>query len=137
MNKEQSIWNGYTVHGDVGALDLIAEGTGMVNLDKEDIIRVLSDGGENYVTTGVSNNISNAFSEAVDNLPCKIDKVNKMLVNFRCGVKPPAVTDLTAISASLSEAGPDLEFAWSLSSDESLGDSYKVVLVASVKVKDD
>ena len=133
MNKEQSICNDYTVHGDVKTLDLIAEGTGMVNLDNEDIIRVLSDGGESYVTNGVSANISGAFREAVDNLPCKIDKVNKMVVNFRCGVKTPAVTDITTISASLSEAGPNLKFAWGLTSDESLGDSYKVVLVASVK----
>ena len=133
MNKEQSIWNGYIVHGDVGALDLIAEGTGMVNLDKEDIIRVLTEVGDNYVTTSVSANISEAFREAMYKLPCKIDKVKKMLVNFRCGVKPPAVTDLTTVSASLSEAGPDLEFAWGLTSDESLGDCYKVVLVASVK----
>ena len=133
MHKEQSIWNGYAVYGDVEALDLIAEGTGMVNLDNEDIMSVLSDGGESYVTTGVSANISEAFREAVDNMPCKIDKVNKMVVNFRCGVKTPAVTDLTAVSASLSEAGPDLEFAWGLTSDESLGDSYKVVLVASVR----
>ena len=133
MHKEQSIWNSYTVYGDVEALDLIAEGTGMVNLDNEDIIRVLVEVGDNFVTTGVSANISEAFREAVDNMPCKIDKVNKMVVNFRCGVKTPAVTDLTAISASLSEASSDLEFAWGLTSDESLGDSYKVVLVASVK----
>ena len=133
MHEEQSIWNGYPVHGDVETLDLIAEETGMVNLDNEDIIRVLSDGGENYVTTGVSANISDAFSEAVDNLPYKIDKVNKMLVSFRCGIKPPAVKDLTAITASLSDAGPDLEFAWSLTSDESLGEAYKIVIVASVK----
>ena len=133
MHKGKSIWNGYKVHGDVKTLDLIAEETGMVNLDKDDIISVLSDGGENYVTTGVSDNISNAFSEAVDNLPCKIDKVNKMLAAFRCGVKQPTGDELTAISAILSEASPDLEFAWGLTSDESLGDSYKVVLVASVK----
>ena len=133
MNEELMIWNGYTVHGDVEALDLIAEGPGMVNLDNEDIIRVLSTGGENYVTTGVSTNISEAFREAVDNMPCKINKVNKMLASFRCGVKQPTGDELTAVSAVLSEAGPDLEFAWGLTSDESLGDSYKVVLVASVK----
>lgn len=133
MNKEQSIWNGYMVHGNAEELDSLAEETGMVNLDNENIIHVLSDDGESYVTTGVSANISEAFREAVDKLPCKIDKVNKMLVNFRCGVKPPAVTDLTAISASLSEAGPDLEFVWGLTSDESLGEICKIVLVASVK----
>lgn len=129
----KSIWNGYTVHGDAEELDLMADETGMVNLDNDNIIHVLSDGGESYVTTGVSANISEALREAVDKLPYNIDKVNKMLVNFRCGVKPPAVTDFTAISASLSEAGPDLEFVWGLTSDESLGETYNVVLVVSIR----
>ena len=112
MPNRLNIWNGYTVYGDAEELDLMAVEDGMVNLDNEDIIRVLSDGGESYVTTGVSANISEAFRESVDNLPCKIDKVNKMLVNFRCGVKTPAVTDITAISRTITEPGPGLSCAW-------------------------
>ena len=56
-----------------------------------------------------------------------------MVNSFRCGVKQPTGDEFTAISAVLSESSSDLEFAWGLTSDESLGDSYKVVLVASVK----
>ena len=50
MNTEISTWGGYAVHGDVKELDRIVESTGLINLDKEDIIKVLSSDGEIFVT---------------------------------------------------------------------------------------
>ena len=52
MNTEISTWGGYAVHGDVKELDRIVESTGLINLDKEDIIKVLSSDGEIFVTYG-------------------------------------------------------------------------------------
>lgn len=133
MNNEISIWNGYPIHGDVKELAPIVESDHFINLDQDDIITVLSAEGESYITSGVNTNLGDAFNEAVNRLPCKIDKVNKLLIDFRCGNHQPKMSELSSISATLSEANPCSAIKLGISSDETLADSYKIVLLASVK----
>ncbi len=133
MNNGISIWNGYPVHGDIEELDRIVESEGFINLDKDDVITVLSAEGESTVTSGVNIKLGEAFNKAVNALPCKVDKVEELLIDLRFGNKQPEMSELSSITDTLSEVNPDINIMWGISSDESLGDSYKVVLVASVK----
>ena len=133
MNNGISIWNGYPVHGDIKELDRIIESEGLITLDKDDIFNVLSAEGESHVTSGVNFKLGEAFNEAVNALPCKVDKVEELLIDFRFGNRQPEMSGLSSITDTLSEVNPDINIMWGISSDESLGDSYKVVLVASVK----
>lgn len=82
---------------------------------------------------GVNSNLGCAFSEAVNSMPCKIDKVSKLLIDFRCGTRQPNMTELSSITGTLSDANTDINVTWGMTSDDALGESYKVVLVASVK----
>ena len=109
------------------------ESEGLITLDKDDVASVLSTEGESYVTSGVNADLGEAFNEAVNALPCKVDKVDELLVGFRFGNRQPEMSGLSSITDTLSEVNPDINIMWGISSDESLGDSYKVVLVASVK----
>ncbi|MDE6115273.1 MAG: hypothetical protein K2G49_09455 [Muribaculum sp.] len=133
MNNGISIWNGYPVHGDIKELDRIVESEGFINLDKDDVVNVLSAEGESHVASGVNFKLGEAFNEAVNALPCKVDKVEELLIVFRFGNRQPEMSGLSSITDTLSEVNPDINIMWGISSDESLGDSYKVVLVASVK----
>lgn len=128
-----SIWNGHSVHGDVKELDYIAKATGMINLDKDDIVSVLSSEGENWVAVGAGPVFDNAFNEAINHLPCKIDKVNSLLIDFCYGSRQPIMSDFSAIQSALSDANTDLDIIWGAAIDESLGESCKVILVASVQ----
>ncbi|MBD5241984.1 MAG: hypothetical protein HDS50_04360 [Bacteroides sp.] len=133
MTKEISEWNGYAVYGDIRELDNLCTSAGIIALDKHDIITVLSADGENYVTSCVNANLGEAFNNAVNSLPCKIDKVNNLLIDFRCGNKQLKMSELSSITATLSDANPDIDIRWGMSSDDSSDDLYKVVLLASVK----
>lgn len=131
--NEISVWNGYPVHGDVKELDRIVESEGFINLEKDDIITVLSAAGESYVASGVNANLGEAFNEAVKKLPCEIDKVGTLLIEFRYGSKQPIMSEFTAIHIALCDACTNIEVVWGVASDKSLGESNKVVLLASVK----
>lgn len=132
MNKK-SIWNGYTVHGDVRELDFIANADGMINLDKEGIVSILSSAGENWIAVGNDTDMNRAFNDAINHLPCKIDKVNSMLIDFCYGSKQPVMSDFSTAISALSDANTDPDIIWGVSTDKSLGESYKIILVASVK----
>lgn len=131
MNKD-SIWNGYTVHGDVSELDFIADAHGMINLDKDDIVSILSFTGENWIAVGIDTNIDHAFNDALNHLPCKIDKVNSLLIDFCYGSKQPVMSEFSSAISALSDANSDLNIIWGVSTDKSLGESCKIILVASV-----
>ena len=133
MSNEISIWNGYPVHGNIKELDRIIELEGIITLDKDDIVNLLSAEGESHVTSGVDANLGEAFNEAVNALPCKVDKVEELLIDFRFGNRQPKMSELSSITGKLSGINPDINIMWGITSDESLGDSYKVVLVASEK----
>ncbi|WP_289746822.1 hypothetical protein [Paramuribaculum intestinale] len=133
MNNEISIWNGYPVHGDIKELDRIIESEGIITLDKDDIVNLLAAEGESHVTSGVNANLGEAFNEAVNALPGKVDKVEELLIDFRFSNRQPKMSELSSITDTLSETNPDINIMWGITSDESLGDSCKVVLVAAVK----
>ena len=82
MDIEHSNWNGYDVYGDIKELDAIVESNGFINLDKDDVVEVLSAEGENYVTTGIDNQIDDAFTKAINGLPYSIDKITSLLISF-------------------------------------------------------
>lgn len=131
MATEHSNWNGYDVYGDIRELDTIVKSTGFINLDKDDVIGVLSAEGENCVTTGTDNSIENAFTKAVNGLPYTPGKINRLLISFRCGDRQPDMTEISKISSFLSDANPDMDVKWGIAEDDTLGDSFKVILVAS------
>lgn len=54
MITQYETWNGYAVHGDVKELDAIVESTGFIELDKEDVVSILSADGENCVISGTA-----------------------------------------------------------------------------------
>lgn len=128
-----SIWNGYPVHGDIKELDRLVESDGFICLNKDDIMDVLSADGTSYIITGIGDILGEAFNNAVNDLPCKIDPINKLLIDFCCGTRQPDMAELSSISSSLSEANEDIDVMWGMTSDDSLGESYKVVLLASLK----
>lgn len=131
MTTEYSNWNGYDVYGDIRELDAIVESTGFINLDKDDVIGVLSAEGENCVTTGTDNRIDEAFTKAITKLPYSVDKITNLLISFRCGNLQPNMADISKIPLFLSGANPDMDVKWGIAEDDILGDSFKVVLIAS------
>ena len=134
MNNEISMWNGYPVHGNAKELDRIIENSGYINNDQEDIISVLSAEGDNHLTSGINVNLDDAFNDAAKSLPCTIAKVNSLLIDLSCGNKQPTISEISStIKALLSEASPESEMVWGISSDKTLGDSFKLVLLVSVK----
>lgn len=132
MNSKLSNWNGYDVYGDIRELDAIVESTGFINLDKDDIMGVLSATGENCVATGTDNSIDEAFTKAINELPYSLDKITNLLISFRCGNLQPNITDISKIPSFLSDANPDLDVKWEIVKDDTLGDSFKIILIASV-----
>lgn len=108
MNNGISIWNGYPVHGDIKELDRIIESEGLITLDKDDVVNVLSAEGESHVASGVNFKLGEAFNEAVNALPCKVDKVEELLIDFRFGNRQPEMSGLSSITDTLSEVNPDI-----------------------------
>ena len=132
MTTEHSNWNGYDVYGDIAELDAIVESTGFINLDKDDVIGVLSAEGENCVATGTGNRIDETFTTAINELPYSIGKITNLLISFRGGNLQPNIADLSKIPSFLSEVNPDMDVKWGIAKDDTLSDSFKVILIASV-----
>lgn len=128
--NEISFWNGYPVLGDVKELDSITESNG--SFDKKDIIDVLYPYGNNFVTTGFNDNIDEALKEATRKLPYKIEELDCLLFNLYCSKMQPKSV-FSYASGILSDANGEMVYGWNLISDDSLGNSFKVVLVASVE----
>lgn len=133
MNTEMFSWNGYSVHGDVKELDAIMETHDPINLDKDDIVCVLSSEGENWVTAASHARIDEAYSKAVLSLPFTIDKIHKVLIGFRFGLKKPSMADMSKVTFAISKLTKGVEIKWGMSSDETLGETFKVVLLVSAK----
>lgn len=133
MNTEMFSWNGYFVHGDVKELDAIMDTHGPINLDKDDIVSVLSSEGENWVTAAPDTGIDEAYSKAVHSLPFTIDKINKVLIGFRFGLKKPSMADMSKVTFAISKLTKGVEIKWGMAIDESLGETFKVVLLVSAK----
>lgn len=132
MTTEHSNWNGYDVYGDIRGLDAIVESTGFINLDKDDVIGVLSADGENCVATATDSRLDEAFTKAVNGLRCPIDKISRLLISVHCGNRQPNMSEISKIPAFISGTNPDMDVKWGIAKDDTLGDSFKVILVASV-----
>lgn len=98
------------------------------------MVEVLSAEGENYVTTGIDNQIDDAFTKAINGLPYSIDKITNFIISFRYGNRQPNMTEILKIPSFLSEANPDIDVRWGITKDETLGDSFKVILVTSANL---
>lgn len=134
MNTETNEWNGYAINGDNAELDaIITSPHGMLSLDKNDVESVLSCGGENWVVTATGSDFVATFNDALKSLPCRINDVNSILISFGFGSKPPVMAEMSSITAALAEANDGIQIHWGMTPDSSLGESNKVVLVASVK----
>jgi len=131
MEQNLSQWNGYTVHGDVKALDRISESEGFINLDKGDIIATLSADGENYVATGSAADIGEALNAALANIPVSNEMIDKLLIQFCCGSRQPDMAEISKINSLLTSANEQVDVRWGLSSDTALGEIFQVILLAS------
>ena len=60
-------------------------------------------------------------------------KLTNTLIQFRYGNSQPNMAELSTITETLSKADSAINITWGMATDDSLGDSFKVVLVASVK----
>lgn len=114
MTTEHSNWKGYDVCGDITELDAIVETTGFINLDKDDVIGVLSAEGENCVTTGTDNRIDEAFTKATKELPYSIDKITNLLINFRYGNLQPNIANISKLPSFLSDTNADMDVKWGI-----------------------
>lgn len=131
MSHGLTTWNGFAVHGDAKVLDSIVESAGVINLDNSNVVSILSAEGENWIAIAGGTQIDEAFDDAVRNLPFPIDQVNSLLIDFCCGSKQPNMADLSRIASTLSAARPDIEIVWGISREDSSGNTFKVILLAS------
>ena len=83
------------------------------------------------MATGTGNRIDEAFTPAINELPYSIGKITNLLISFRGGNIQPNIEDISKIPAFLSEANSDIDVKWGIAKDDTLGDSFKVILVAS------
>ena len=128
---DKSIWNGYTVHGDVKELENIVENPHMISLDRQDILLTFSKTGDNWISVAVAETISEAFNEAMAKLPIDKSEIKRLLIDFQCGINPPTMAEIGAIPAAISELSADVDVKWGISKNEEAEKLYKIVLVAS------
>lgn len=129
--ENKSIWNGYPVAGDTAELDYIVEHSGMISLDKHDIISILTTEGENNISTGIASTLCEAFSIAVDSQKNSINCATSLLIYFICGARQADMAEMRKITEILGKSNEDLSILWGMSSDPSLGEKFKVILLSS------
>ncbi|MDE7421063.1 MAG: hypothetical protein K2N35_12730 [Muribaculaceae bacterium] len=132
MNTKVSNWNGYNVYGDVNEIADLTDVKAFIKIDEEDVMSILSQDGTNYVSAERTSTLEDAFNQAVKNLGCPPEKIRELLIGFRCGSKQPDMMELTRLSLFLTELNPELSVKWGICQDSSLGEDYKVILLASI-----
>ena len=132
MNTKVSNWNGYAVQGDVNEIADLTDTNAFIKIDEEDVMSILSQDGANYVSVERASTLEDAFNQAVKNLGCAPEKIKDLLIGFRCGSKQPDMTELTRLSLFLTELNPKFSVKWGICQDSSLGEDYKVILLASI-----
>ena len=132
MNTKVSNWNGYVVHGDVNEIADLTDANAFIKIDEEDVRSLLSQDRVNYVSAETASTLEDAFNQVVKNLGCPPEKIKDLLIGFRCGSKQPDMMELTRLSLSLTELNPELSVKWGICQDSSLGEDYKVILLASI-----
>ena len=132
MNTKVSNWNGYNVHGDVNEIADLTDTNAFIKIDEEDVMSILSQDGANYVSAERTSTLEDAFNQVVKNLDCPPEKIKDLLIGFRCGSKQLDMMELTRLSLFLTELNPELSVKWGISQDSSLGEDFKVTLLASI-----
>lgn len=131
MKENETIWNDYSIIGDTKELDHIVKSEGQINLDYDDIIDTLSASGNNYVASGRASTLSGAFKLAVENLQTTLKNAKCMLIQFVCGMKQTDMAELQSVTEMLNGASIEMSLLWGISSDSSLGEDFKVIILLS------
>lgn len=134
MENKLSTWNNYPVYGNAAELDVIVESENIISLDRYDIIRVLSAGYTNRITTGTGATFGEAFDAAVNALPYPLAKAKKLIISIQCGDKQVKMGELSKMSEALSDAEPNLDVVWGFTAVQLPNATIKVVLLAAAEV---
>lgn len=133
MNNEISMWEGHPVNGDTGELDIILANPGIVALDKQDLIQVLEEEGESYIISGVGATLGDAFSVAIEALPCSKETVRDVVVSLQYGDKDFSMSELATLNTYLESLGEDVNIIWGSTCNDNLSGSIKVVMVVNAR----
>lgn len=134
MENELSTWNNYPVYGNAAELDVIADSDDVMNIDRSDIIGVLSAGYTNRIVAGTGATLGEAFEAAINALPYSIDKLKKLIISIQYGDKQPKMSELSKITEALSDTDPDLDVVWGVTTVQLPDAPFKVVLLAAAEV---
>lgn len=133
MENELSTWNNYPVYGNAAELDVIADSNDVMNIDRGDIIGVLSAGYTNRIATGTGATLGEAFDAAVDALPYPLAKVKKLIISIQYGDKQFKMSELSKITEALSDADSDLDMVLGVTTVQLPDAPFKVVLLAAAE----
>ncbi|MDE7461438.1 MAG: hypothetical protein K2M85_10235 [Paramuribaculum sp.] len=133
MNNEVTMWEGHPVNGDTGELDIIVANPGIVALDKQDLIQVLEEEGEAYIVSGVGAKLGDAFTAAVEAMPCPKEAVRDVVVSLQYGDKDFSMSELTTLNTYFESLGEDVNIIWGSTRNDNLSGTVKVVMLVNVR----
>ena len=133
MNNEVTMWEGHPVNGDTGELDIIVENPGIVALDKQDLIQVLEEEGEAYIVSGVGAKLGDAFTAAVEAMPCPKGAVRDVVVSLQYGDKDFSISELTTLNTYFKSLCEDVNIIWGSTRNDDLSGTVKVVMLVNVR----
>lgn len=131
--KEQSNWNGFTVHGDVDEIEAIISTPGLIDLDRVDIVSVLEADGSHFIVTGTGVTLDAALDSALANVQVNKENITDLAIALCGSFTSVPMVAFGAISEFTSKLNSDVNIIWGVFSDASLDSDYKVVLVGSAK----
>ncbi len=120
------------VKGDVKELDAIVSNSGIISLDRDDIVSVLEAEGESFIIKGQADDLAEAIKLTLREIPLD-KKVTDMAVAIWCGAPQFPMSEMSSVSNALSEFEAEANILWGVFADPVLGDSFKVVIVANGK----
>ena len=134
--KELTSWNGYTVYGDSSELDKIIATPNIIALDKNDIIGVLSRGGEHRIATGVGVDCESALNAALSALECPLEGITVMIVNIYCKDKSQLLmSEISSMLEPIKEGiSADCDLLWGVAEDAEMECPRKITLLVTSNV---
>lgn len=135
--NEISVWNGHTVYGDSTEIVFILGTQGWINIDKNDIVSVLSAEGDNWIVSATDTSLGEAFKRAVAALPYPLDEAERAIFCFQYGSNKPVMSNLNIVAEIVLSSAPGLDLIWGIYQNNSLEDLFKVVIIASVNPRTD
>lgn len=128
MNNKESVWVNLPVQGDVNELDAIINTPSLISLDQNDILKVLNAEGDSYIITATAGSLTKAMSSALEKMP--LVNVTDMAIAIWRGTSQSPLSE-TSVNNALSELDPKIDVSWGMFTDSSLGNSYKVTIIAT------